>query len=59
VVSEWPGLDKHKLEDENDLRVTTDYRDVLSEVLAKRLGNEHLNEVFTGRTPKFGDLVSG
>jgi hypothetical protein len=30
----------------------TDYRDVLSEVLAKRMGNDKLAEVFPGYTPR-------
>jgi hypothetical protein len=29
-----------------DLAVTTDYRDVLSEILTRRLNNEALNEIF-------------
>lgn len=54
VYARWPGLSKQKgqLEDDGDLRVTTDYRDVLSEVLTKRLNNAKLAEVFPNYTPK-------
>ena len=31
-----------------DLQVTTDYRDVLAELLVKRLGNRNIDEVFPG-----------
>lgn len=46
VFGRWPGLDRDDLEGPGDLRVTTDYRDVLGEVLATRLGNHQLGEVF-------------
>lgn len=34
VYTDWPGLAPHQLADPGDLRITTDFRDVLSEVLA-------------------------
>jgi hypothetical protein len=37
--------------------LTTDYRDVLSEVLAKRMGNDKLAEVFPGYTPRALGLI--
>jgi uncharacterized protein (DUF1501 family) len=40
VYAKWPGLEKEQLEDPGDLRVTTDYRTVLSEVLQKRLNSD-------------------
>ncbi len=46
VYGKWPGLEDHQLEDPGDLKVTTDYRDVLSEILTKRLRNEKLGSVF-------------
>ncbi len=53
VYSRWPGLSKEKgqLEGGGDLHVTTDYRDVLSEIVAKRLNNPKLAEVFPNYTP--------
>ena len=38
VVSSWPGLDAPDLELGEDLKITTDLRTVLSELLIKRLG---------------------
>ena len=52
VHATWPGLSKEKLYGPGDLALTTDYRDVLSEVLAKRMGNDKLAEVFPGYTPR-------
>ena len=50
VHTRWPGLDAGTL-DEGDLAVTTDYRDVLAEVLSNRLGNGALERVFLDYTP--------
>ena len=50
----WPGLAPGELFDSADLAVTTDFRRVLSEVLIRRMGNNHLGFVFpeyTGYTP--------
>lgn len=38
VYGKWPGLEPSQLEEPGDLRVTTDYRTVLAEVMSKRLG---------------------
>ncbi|GIW56573.1 MAG: hypothetical protein KatS3mg082_2977 [Nitrospiraceae bacterium] len=49
IYGEWPGLEPEALEEPGDLRVTTDYRAVLSSVLAARMGAEALlPEVFPG-----------
>jgi uncharacterized protein (DUF1501 family) len=49
VYADWPGLADARLEPPGDLRVTTDYRAVLAEVVAKRLGNgAHLDRIFPG-----------
>ena len=50
VIADWPGLSKDDLEGPGDLRVTIDYRDILGEIVAERLQNDHLAEVFPGRT---------
>jgi uncharacterized protein (DUF1501 family) len=56
VFGQWPGLAESQLEG-GDLRVTTDYRAVLAEALAKRCGNaEKLADVFPGFT---GQASSG
>jgi uncharacterized protein (DUF1501 family) len=48
VRGAWPGLGPNDLEEPGDLRVTTDYRSVLSEVLAKRMGFTRTSDVFPG-----------
>jgi len=52
VVSDWPGLDAPNLKDGEDLKITTDLRSVLSEMLIKRLGANasDLSTVFPGFT---------
>lgn len=50
VHGEWPGLAPDELEDGLDLRVTTDYRTVLGEVLARRCGQARHAGVFPGHT---------
>lgn len=49
VFARWPGLAPDHLEEPGDLRVTTDYRDVLAEIVRDRLGNPELARVFPGR----------
>jgi uncharacterized protein (DUF1501 family) len=46
VYAEWPGLAPDKLYGPGDLAVTTDFRDVLGEVVQKRLANSNLAAVF-------------
>lgn len=48
VHGTWPGLAPEQLFDGNDLDVTTDFRRVLSEILIRRMGNNHLGYVFPG-----------
>jgi uncharacterized protein (DUF1501 family) len=47
VYSKWPGLGASAL-DEGDLAITTDYRDVLAELVSTRLLNPELDHVFPG-----------
>ncbi len=49
VYSQWPTLAPDALSD-GDLAITTDYRDVLAEIVAQRLGNAKLGEVFPGHS---------
>ncbi|MCW2544603.1 MAG: hypothetical protein JWM40_2155 [Frankiales bacterium] len=51
VYGRWPGLAPAQLED-GDLRVTSDYRDVLGEIVHRRLGGRALNEVFPDHRPR-------
>jgi uncharacterized protein (DUF1501 family) len=51
VLGEWPGLDRDALEGPGDLRVTTDYRNVLAEVLGRN-GDADLAAMFPGLRPR-------
>ena len=55
VYGSWPGLHNDQLYDHADLAITTDYRQVLSELLTRRLGNTEIGTVFPGYTPS-GDM---
>ena len=57
VHTDWPGLKPNQLDDNGDLKVTTDYRDVLSEIVRYRLKNDKLDQVFPNYTPKFRNIV--
>ncbi len=48
VYGQWPGLANNQLFDRADLAITTDYRQVLGEIVAKRMGNQQLGRVFPG-----------
>lgn len=52
VHGAWPGLAADQLEGPGDLRVTTDYRNVLAEILTKRAGGKNLDQVFPGLKPQ-------
>ena len=51
VYGAWPGLHNDQLYDHADLAITTDYRQVLSEMLTRRLGNTDIDAVFPGFVP--------
>ncbi len=46
VLAEWPGLEHDQLHEQQDLAVTIDYRDVLSEIITGRLTNPDWATVF-------------
>jgi uncharacterized protein (DUF1501 family) len=48
IYGDWPGLDSAKLYEGRDLALTTDFRDVLSEVAARHLGVTNLPALFPG-----------
>ena len=48
IYGAWPGL--QDLDQNQDLKITTDYRMVLSEILVRRLDNPKLGTVFPGFT---------
>ncbi len=44
----WPGLDPEKRFEGRDVAVTTDFRDLVGEILARHLGATDLAPVFPG-----------
>jgi len=48
VYGRWPGLDNEQLNEGLDLALTTDYREVLGEVVTRTLGASNLDLVFPG-----------
>ncbi len=48
VYGQWPGLRNDQLYDGADLAVTTDYRQVLGEILTRRMGVADVTSVFPG-----------
>ena len=50
VHGDWPGLRDGQLIGPGDLAVTSDYRDILSEICIKRLNNPAVQDIFPGHT---------
>jgi uncharacterized protein (DUF1501 family) len=48
VYGKWPGLGVDQLNENRDLALTTDFRDVLGEMVTTHLGNRSLTTVFPG-----------
>ena len=48
VYGRWPGLGEGQLNEGRDLALTTDFRSVLGEILAKHIGVRELAPVFPG-----------
>ncbi len=59
VYGDWPGLgDDEQLYEGRDLNLTTDFRDVLGELVSRHMGNSNLKAVFPGyENPKFRGLI--
>lgn len=47
----WPGLGAEQLDGPGDLKVTTDYRAVLAEIIERRLKNSNTAAIFPGLMP--------
>jgi uncharacterized protein (DUF1501 family) len=59
IYGDWPGLQEEQLYDGRDLALTTDFRDVLGELVARHLGNSNLKSVFPGyENLKFRGLLA-
>lgn len=52
VYGQWPGLGADRLVGPGDLAVTTDYRDVLSEIVSRNKGQAEIAAVFPGYEPQ-------
>jgi uncharacterized protein (DUF1501 family) len=50
MYGRWPGLEPEQLYEERDLAVTTDFRDVLGELVSTHLGQK-IERVFPGYSP--------
>lgn len=57
LTNGWPGLAREVLESGQDLRVTLDHRDILSEIVQNRLGNPNLGVIFPDYTPRFRNVT--
>jgi uncharacterized protein (DUF1501 family) len=51
VMTIWPGIGPGQQYQNQDLAVTIDYRDILAEVVLRRLGNSALDVVFPNYAP--------
>ncbi len=58
VYGDWPGLQPEQLYEGRDLKVTTDFRTVLGELVRTQMGNRDLSRVFPGfRGPETSGLL--
>jgi uncharacterized protein (DUF1501 family) len=60
VYGKWPGLKPHELNEQRDLAITTDFREVFAEIAQTHLGATNLNTIFPGfsvNTARFKGLV--
>lgn len=48
VHGDWPGLERERLYEGRDLAMTTDFRDVFAEIVARHLGAGRLDRIFPG-----------
>jgi len=56
LYADWIGLSPDVLDD-GDLAVTVDYRDVLSEIMLARLGNDKITQVFPDYAPNIRGII--
>lgn len=57
VYANWRGLQPDALDDDGDLVITTNYWDVLAEILAKRLMSTALDPIFPGYRPQAPGII--
>jgi uncharacterized protein (DUF1501 family) len=51
LTNNWVPLARENLEAGQDLKVTIDHRDILSEIVSRRLGNPNLGVIFPSYVP--------
>ena len=51
LTQNWLPLAVENLQDKQDVKVTIDHRDILAELVQKRLGNPNLGLIFPSYTP--------
>ena len=57
VYGKWPGLAKDQLYGPGDLNITTDFRDVLAEIVQNRMNNPKIDQVFPDYKPQMLGLT--
>ena len=60
VYGKWPGLKSNELNEQRDLAITTDFRDVFAELAKNHLGATNLTAIFPGyqlNTSNFKGLI--
>ncbi len=57
VYGRWPGLENEQLNEGRDLALTTDFRQVLGEVVTHTLGAENMEMVFPGARLNRGSFL--
>ncbi len=57
VTHNWTTLARENLQDQQDLKVSIDYRDILAEIVKNRLGNNNLSAIFPGFVPTFRGIT--
>lgn len=58
VYTRWPGLAEENLEAPGDLRVMVDYRDILGEIVSRRLKNDKVDQIFPGHKAQFWGVTA-
>ncbi len=59
VITDWPGMSEHQLDGPGDLRVTTDYRDILGEIVQKQMRPHNISDIFPDFTLTPKQIIRG
>jgi uncharacterized protein (DUF1501 family) len=59
VYARWPGLAADALDHDGNLPVTTDFRDVLAEIVDRRLRNPQVDRIFPDYAPNYLGFTAG